>query len=130
MATFSTTGIAAELARFEMLAENTENACTKAVQAGGELLAERLSAAAPVDTGKLSRSIKAGGVDYNAGDGFNCTVMPVGENRGQNLAKIGNILEYGTSKMSARPWFHGTVGQSAGAVTQKMQEAFNEAQGD
>ena len=94
----------------------------------GKLLAERLAAAAPVDTGALAASIKAGSVDYNAADGYHCEVMPVGENHGENLAKIGNILEYGRSNMPARPWFNPTVDQATGEVTQAMQAAFDQAQ--
>lgn len=128
MGTFSSGGIAAELSKFDKLAKGTDAACRKAVKAGGKLLAERLAAAAPVDTGALAASIKAGSVDYNAADGYHCEVTPVGENHGENLAKIGNILEYGRSNMPARPWFNPTVDQATGEVTQAMQAAFDQAQ--
>lgn len=128
MGTFTSGGIAAELARFDKLAKGTDAACQKAVKAGGKLLAERLAAAAPVDTGALAASIKAGAVDYNAADGYHCEVKPVGENHGESLAKIGNILEYGRSNMPARPWFNPTVEQATGEVTQAMQAAFDQAQ--
>ena len=128
MGTFSSGGIAAELSKFDKLAKGTDAACRKAVKAGGKLLAERLAAAAPVDTGALAASIKAGSVDYNAADGYHCEVKPVGENHGENLAKIGNILEYGRSNMAARPWFNPTIDQAAGEVTQAMQAAFDQAQ--
>lgn len=128
MGTFSSGGIAAELSKFDKLAKGTDAACRKAVKAGGKLLAERLAAAAPVDTGALAASIKAGSVDYNAADGYHCEVKPVGENHGENLAKIGNILEYGRSNMPARPWFNPMVDQATGEVTQAMQAAFDQAQ--
>ena len=57
-----------------------------------------------------------------------CEVKPGGENHGESLAKIGNILEYGRSNMPARPWFNPTVEQATGEVTQAMQAAFDQAQ--
>lgn len=128
MATFSTGGIAAELQRFDKLAKGTDEACRKAVEAGGKLLAQRLGEAAPVDTGALASSIKAGSVSYDAGDGWHCQVTPKGENHGENLAKIGNILEYGRSDMPARPWFNPTVDKASGEVKEAMQHAFDQAQ--
>ena len=128
MGTFTSGGIAAELKKFDKLAKGTDAACRKAVKAGGKLLADRLAENAPVDTGALNKSIKAGAVNYNAGDGYYCEVAPVGENHGENLAKIGNILEYGRSNMAARPWFNPTIDQAAGEVTQAMQAAFDQAQ--
>ena len=128
MGTFYSGGIAAELDKFDGLLKGTDAACKQAVKAGGKLLAERLSSAAPVATGALAASIKAGSVSYNAADGYNCDVAPVGENHGENLAKIGNILEYGRSNMPARPWFNPTVEQSTGEVIQAMQAVFSQAQ--
>lgn len=128
MATFTCSGISAQLAKFDKLGKGTDAACQKAVKAGGKLLAERLADAAPVDTGALQRSIKAGKVDYNAGDGYHCEVKPVGTNHGESLAKIGNILEYGRSNMAPRPWFNPTVEKARGEVTQVMQSAFDQAQ--
>lgn len=128
MGTFSTGGIAAEMQKLDKLAKGTDAACSKAVKAGGALLAQRLGEAAPVDTGALAASIKAGAVSYDAGDGWHCEVAPTGENHGENLAKIGNILEYGRSNMPARPWFNPTVDQATGEVTAAMQQAFDQAQ--
>ena len=128
MATFTCSGISAQLAKFDKLEKGTDAACQKAVKAGGKLLADRLADAAPVDTGALQRSIKAGKVDYNAGDGYHCEVKPVGTNHGESLAKIGNILEYGRSNMAPRPWFNPTVEKARGEVTQAMQSAFDQAQ--
>lgn len=102
MGAFAAGGIAAEMTKFERLARGSEASCKKAVKAGGQLLAEKLSAAAPVRTGALAASIKAGAVKYSAADGYYCEVAPTGTNaEGENLAKIGNILEYGRSNMPA-----------------------------
>ena len=97
MGTFQTGGIAAELEKFDGLAKGVNEACEKAVQAGGKALAKRLTEAAPVRKGGggggLQKSIKAGKVDYNAADGYHCSVGPTGKNeRGEPYAKIGNIL--------------------------------------
>ena len=129
MASFSCTGVGEIAVQFEKLAQGTEKACQQAVKAGAEILKEQLSAAAPVDTGALAASIKAGSVQYNAGDGWYSEVKPVGENHGENLAKIGNILEYGRSNMAPRPWFAPTIQSAKGEVESAMQAAFNAAQG-
>lgn len=137
MGTFNTGGIAAELERFNGLMRGTDEACKKAVTAGGKVLAKRLSAAAPVHTGNrkdvvpgaLRDSLKAGKVEYNAADGFHSDVGPVGKDkRGEPYAKIGNILEYGRSNMPAKPWFNPAVSRAETDVVQAMQQAFREAQ--
>ena len=140
MGTFQTGGIAAELEKFDGLAKGVNEACEKAVQAGGKALAKRLTDAAPVKTGGLQKSIKAGKVDYNAADGYHCSVGPTGKNeRGEPYAKIGNILEYGRSaqtrdpgrdisEMSPKPWFNPTCARAENEVVQAMQTAFQEAQ--
>lgn len=125
---FDTGGIAAEMARFERLGKNIGPAAQKAVKAGGKLLAERLSEAAPRDTGALAASIKAGSVSYNAADGYHCQVAPTGENHGESLAKIGNILEYGRSNMAPRPWFNPTVQSASGEVIAAMQSVIDAEQ--
>ena len=53
----------------------------------------------------------------------------MGENHGEPLAKIGNILEYGRSNMPARPWFNPAVADHTGDVVNVMRKTFNEAQG-
>ncbi len=136
MGTFNTGGIAAELEKFDGLARGTDEACRQAVAAGGKALAARLKEAAPVYTGTrrdikpgaLRDSVKAGKVDYNAADGYNADVGPVGKDHEEPLAKIGNILEYGRSNRPAQPWFNATVARVADEVTQAMQRAFEEAQ--
>ena len=128
MGAFNCSGIAGELARFDGLAKGVGEACEKAVKDGGKLLAQRLSAAAPVDTGALQASVKAGAVKYDPGDGYNCDVGPTGKNHGEPLAKIGNILEYGRSNMAPRPWFNPTIEAAAGEVEKAMQDAFDAAQ--
>lgn len=128
MGTFSSGGIAAELARFDKLAKGTDAACEKDVKAGGKLLAQRLAEAAPVDTGALAASIKAGPVCYDAGNGYHCEVKPTGKSHGEPLAKIGNILEHGRSNMAAQPWFNPTVEKATDEVKEAMQATFDQAQ--
>ena len=138
MGTFDFGGISAELEKFDGLARGTEEACGRAVEAGGKALARKLKDAAPVyagtrrdiKPGALKRSVKAGKVKYSAADGYHCDVGPVGTDHGESLAKIGNILEYGRSNMEPRPWFAGTVADAADEVTQVMQRTFEEAQGN
>ena len=111
MGTFTTGGIAAELEKFDGLIKGTDEACMKAVKAGGDVLAARLKEAAPVYSGSrrdvkpgaLRDSIRAGKPNYNAADGFHSKVEPVGKDHGEPLAKIGNILEYGED---LKEWFH------------------------
>ena len=130
MGAFETGGIAAEMARFDKLIKGTEAACTAAVQAGAAVLAERLSEAAPVDTGALSKSVKADKPVYDAGNGYYCTVGPKGKNHGEPLAKIGNILEYGDANgRRHRPWFANTVDAAEGEIKAAIQQVFNQAQG-
>ena len=136
MGTFNTGGIAAELAKFDGLVKGCDDACQKAVKAGGAVLARRLSQAAPVyegsrrdvTPGALRDSVKAGAVAYDAANGYHSDVGPVGKDHGEPLAKIGNILEYGRSNMPARPWFASTVAGAEAEVTQAMQTAFEAAQ--
>ena len=137
MGTFTTGGIAAELEKFDGLIKGTDEACMKAVKAGGDVLAARLKEAAPVYTGSrrdvkpgaLRDSIRAGKPDYNAADGFHSKVEPVGKDHGEPLAKIGNILEYGRSDMSPQPWFNPTIARASDEVVEAMQKTFGEAQG-
>ena len=128
MATFSFSGVGEIAVKFEKLAQGTEAACQSAVKAGANVLKDALSAAAPVRTGALAGSIRASSVKYDAGDGWNSEVKPVGENHGENLAKIGNILEYGRSNMAPRPWFAPTIEASKGEVEGAMRAAFDQAQ--
>ncbi len=128
MATMDVTGMDAVLRKLEQAGgKSLEDACRKAVQAGAKVLAERLSEAAPVDTGALRKSIKAGKIEWNPGDGYYCRVEPTGKHHGEPLAKIGNILEYGRSNMAPRPWFHPTVARAQEDVKAAMREAFDEA---
>ncbi|MGX8705380.1 MAG: HK97-gp10 family putative phage morphogenesis protein [bacterium] len=136
MGTFTTTGIAAELAKFDGLMKGTDEACMKTVKAGGDVLAARLKETALVYTGTrrditpgtLRNSIKAGKPDYNAADGYHSKVEPVGKDHGEPLAKIGNIMEYGRSDMSPRPWFNPTIASATDEVTEVMQKTFAEVQ--
>lgn len=127
MASFTCSGIGEIAVKFDQLAKGTDAACQKAVRAGAEVLKARLSEAAPVDTGALAASVKAGAVKYDAGDGWASEVKPVGKNHGEDLAKIGNILEYGRSNMAPRPWFNTTIEASRADVEGAMRSAFEEA---
>ena len=121
---FDTGGIAAEMAKFDKIANGIGPACEKAVAAGGKMLAERLRAAAPVRTGGLAKSIKSMPVRYNAADGYISEVAPQKKQpgTGEPYAKIGNILEYGRSNMPPRPWFEPTVKASEDEVIAAMKE--------
>ena len=92
-------GMDAAIREMEQLSQRSQAAAQMAVQEAAKLLAQRLSAAAPVDTGALRSSIKPGPVTYDAASGYSCQVKPVGNHpaTGEPLAKIGNILEYGRS---------------------------------
>lgn len=127
MASINFTGLQQEIKKFAVAEQNVGPALERAVKAGAKVLAEQLSAAAPVRTGQLAKSIKPGKVSYSPGDGYHCEVSPTGNNKeGEPLAKIGNILEYGRSNMSPRPWFFPTVAQSEGEVVAAMRAAFEE----
>lgn len=127
---FTSGGIAAEMDKFDKLAQGADDAAKKAVKAGGKALAKALSDAAPVRTGALRDSIRAGKVEYSASDGYRCKVAPEGENaQGENLAKIGNILEYGKSTTPPRPWFVPTVEKETDAVIALMTDEIKKAQG-
>ena len=128
---FTSGGIAAEMAKFDRLAKGTDAACQSAVKAGGTVLAKALSDAAPVKTGALARSIKAGSVKYSAGDGYTCEVAPKGNHpdTGEPLAKVGNILEYGRSNMPARPWFSPTIAKAEPEVVAAMSAELKKQQG-
>ncbi|MBR4711519.1 MAG: HK97 gp10 family phage protein [Clostridia bacterium] len=129
MAKFECRGIEAQIAKFDGLAAGTEEACRRAVDAGGKLLADRLKEAAPVRTGGLQRSIKAGKLEYSPGDGWHAEVKPQGKDgRGEPYAKIGNVLEYGHGRVPPRPWFLPAVARSESEVIQAMREAFTKEQ--
>lgn len=131
---FQVTGMDATIAQFKDLANKSEDACKAAVKAGGKILAEKLKITAPVRTGELRDSIKAGSVKYSAADGFFTEVKPVGNHSktGEPLAKIGNILEYGRSygdhQKAGLGWFHPTVKAAETEVLEAMDEAFKKAQ--
>lgn len=140
MGTFSCSGIGAELEKFDLKRRGADEAISKAVKAGGQVLAKRLKEAAPERSGGLKRSIKATKVEYNAADGYHCNVGPQGKDEhGVAYAKIGNVLEYGRSarerdpgrdvtEMKAKPWFVPTVNSAENEVVQAMRDAFNGAQ--
>lgn len=123
MAGFEVKGMEATIAKFQRAAAASEDAVKRAVKAGGKLVAARLRDKAPVRTGALQESIKAGPVKYSAADGYFCEVRPTGNHpeTGEPLAKIGNTLEYGRSNMPPNPWFHPTVKAAEGDAVQAMQ---------
>ncbi len=124
MATFSFSGFDKEIEKMAKLARGSDKPFEAAVKAGAEYMAKRLGEAAPVDTGKLSKSVKAGKVDYNAGDGYHCRIEPVGKNHGEPLAKIGNIIEYGHGDVPPNPWWAPTIAREEEAAFRAAAEAF------
>lgn len=119
MATISITGIEGVMARFEKLSAAAEPAFQAAAKAGGELMAAKISQAAPVRTGGVSKSIKASAPKHNMGDGFYSEVKPMGsDGHGESYAKIVNILEY--SRTRSRPFFYSAVDASTGEVNAAM----------
>lgn len=121
--------------KFDRIALGTDEACRKAVKAGGDVLADALSAAAPVRTGGLARSIKAKPKPYNAADGYSCEVAPQGNDpkTGEPYAKIGNVLEYGRSygntKKDGVGWFNPTVKSVEAEVIAAMTEELRKNEG-
>lgn len=123
MAKVTFTGVDAVLDQVNTLADNVDEACQKAVQNAGWMLAEKLSEAAPERTGQLKKSIRAGKVEHDSVNGYHSTVMPVGNNdQGRNLAMIGNILEYGRSHQAPNPWFSTTIEANRNAVISGIEE--------
>jgi len=128
---FEVSGMDAVIAAFARREGRAEAAVKKAVKAGGEYLAERLSEAAPKDTEALANSIKPGPVKYSAAEGYYCEVKPVGNHpkTGEPLAKIGNILEhgrsYGRTHKAGIGWFHPTVKLEEGEAVNVIGEAFD-----
>lgn len=125
---FEVKGMEATIAKFQRAAASSEDAVKRAVKAGGKIVAEKLQDSAPVNTGALRESIKAGPVKYSAAEGYYCKVGPVGNHpdTGEPLAKIGNVLEYGRSYGSTQKaglgWFHPTVQAAEGEVLTTMQK--------
>lgn len=132
---FEVKGMEATIARFERAAAQSEGAVKAAVKAGAQLVAERLKAAAPVDTGALAKSIKPEAVKYSAVNGYNSKVKPTGNHpaTGEPLAKIGNILEYGRSygrtQKAPLGWFHPTVAAAEGEAIAAMEAELNKRMG-
>lgn len=110
-------GLDVELGKFTKAAAACPDACKKAVEAGAYLLVNTLKDAAPVlkepragvTEGALRDSIKASKPKADSSGAVYSEVKPEGTDHGQDLAKIGNILEYGRSNMAAQPWFHKTI---------------------
>ena len=130
-------GMDAVITKFTKLEGNVDKAAKAALKAGSEIVVDRLKEAAPVYSGPhkdvtpgaLRDSIKAGSVKHSTTDGYTVTVRPEGEDHGQNLAKIGNILQYGRSNMPARPWFHETVAAAESEIIGAITESFTKEMG-
>ena len=126
MATITITGVEDVLGKFEKMTAAMEPAFAAAAQAGGELMAERIKASAPVRTGGVSKSIKAGAPKHSMGDGFYSTVEPTGsDSHGESYAKIVNILEYSATR--GHPFFYSAVDAASGEVQGKMASMVREA---
>lgn len=85
----------------------------KALKAGAELLKEKVKESAPVRTGKLKENIIVSDVK----DG----VVNVGPDQ-QGDAFYGHFLEFGTSKMSAKPFMGPVYENNKQDVQDKMAE--------
>lgn len=119
MATITITGIDEALARLGKMTAAMEPAFEKAAKAGGQLMAEKISAGAPRRTGGVAGSIQPGKVQHTVGDGFHSEVKPEGTDpHGEPYAKIVNILEYSATR--GHPFFYATVDASGGEVRGMM----------
>ena len=132
------TGMEAVVASLELRGANVEAAARKAVKAGAQLLAQRIAEAAPVYhgpprkgvvPGELRDSIKAGPVKEGGDGSYMSEVKPTGADaRGEDLARIGNVLEHGRSDMAPQPFFHSTAERSRAEVEETMRRVFEAEQ--
>ena len=125
MATIMITGIDEAMARLERMGAEAEPAFMAAAQAGGQLMAEKISAGAPRRTGGVAGSIKSGSPKHTMGDGFHCEVKPEGsDSHGEPYAKIVNILEYSATR--GHPFFYAEADAAAGEVRAVMTDMVRE----
>jgi HK97 gp10 family phage protein len=89
----------------------------KALKAGAEFLREKIEDSAPVRTGNLKRSIVVS--DVKKGE------INVGPNQ-QGDAFYGHMLEFGTSKMTAKPFMGPVFENNKIEVQAKMAEVIIE----
>lgn len=100
-----------------------------AVTAGGEMAADCMRTAIPIGddghghSGHLQGSITVRPSNGGRISGYSCEIGPEGtRDDGEPYAKIGNILEYGTSSMAARPWMRTAMQQNEAAIVAEMKE--------
>ena len=118
-------GIAKRLTR---MGKNVEPACEKAVYEGGKLLAEKLKAVCPEETGTLKKSIKAEKPKIEYGIGVYCLVHPTGKRKdGERNGAVAFYVEYGHGSgktKKPRPWWFPTIMLSSDAVAAKVRDTF------
>lgn len=100
-----------------------------ALIAGAKVAQEALIAAAPVSQRSdhnghhLRDSIKIGTVKKTAMEGMSVEVGPDGYRPdGEAYAKVGYVLEYGTSRHRAQPWMRPTMKKASNAIQTAMIE--------
>lgn len=103
---------------------NIDQAASRAVEAGGEVLLAGMQRRAPKDTHNLERTLK---VDGPHQDG-NLHYVEVGLARGTDAetARYGNAQEYGTSSMGAQPYIRPTLDSDMGKARKAMRQVFEE----
>lgn len=100
-----------------------------ALMAGAKVAQEALKAAAPVsprhdhDGNRLRDSIAIGEIKRSAMNGMSVDVGPDGyRSDGEPYAKVGFIVEYGTSKRKARPWMRPAMKKAEKEIASAMIE--------
>ena len=127
---FQVTGLEEFSRKLQELSDSFDDAATKAVEAGGQIVQKELSSAVNAAanrgyaTGALAASIKASGVK-STGGGKSVTVAPRG-----SVKKVRNsdkmfYLEHGTSRQAAHPFMTRTLNTVQPKVVQAMQDAVN-----
>lgn len=105
-------------------------AVPKMLKAGGQVLVkaqkEEIQRMGLVDTGDMLNSVKATAPKEK--DGVMCVeVYPAGKDRkGVDNAKKGFVLNYGTSKIRARPWHDVADKRAAGDVVDAMRQVWED----
>lgn len=110
------------LARVQQLGEQTSRIENKALKAGGAVVQKRASELAPRSRKAkrhMADHIKMSGVKNKEGMKY----VEVGPTRGDNSEFFyAKFLEFGTSKMSARPFMGPAAAESQGEVIEAMKE--------
>lgn len=104
------------LLKLSRLGNRTDEICEKALQAGGEIALEKVKSnlsdvvgtgtkSKSRSTGELVRSIGLSPVKADKNGNYNIKVgFSESRSDGKSNAKIANILEYGTSTQTAKPF--------------------------